>query len=317
MQNWAIKNNINDICVYCTDYRSWEYYQPLYPNLKLLSLDLFVSWYTDRIIFLEKRHPSDILIQQLKVDKIKYKFWSGAWRYESYRHFITSFLAGRDLAKNNHVSFFFKISNDEFKNRLWFDWKNFEKKHPDVANIVLTGNTKLQKIVPLSFEVEKPMALGGWASDPDNDTQGLHNIRDNQNPVNSYEETFCAIVQESRFTQPWPNISEKTINAITNLRPFILCAAPGTLQMLRDMGFLTFGDFWPEDYDKIVSNQDRLARICEIIDYINSFTLDELKEMYRNMEHILFHNNEQIKNVTQFYNGLNEELMRNFVHKDG
>ena len=312
LQEWATANEINDICVYCTDYKSWEYYQPLYPKLKLFSFDLFVSWYVDRATLFEKRHPSGPLPQKLYADKIIKKFWSGAWRYEPYRNFISAYLAGRGIAQESHVSFYFKVPNRELRDRLWFDWETFHKKHPMVANTVMQGNQILQEIVPLSIEVENPKALDESRNDPEICTNGEFNIRGDQNPVKSYKESFCVIIQESRFSQPWPNISEKTLNAIINQRPFIMCGPPGTLHMLREMGFQTFDGYWPEDYDEIVSNQDRLARICEVIDYVNSFSIDDLKQVYGNMQSILFHNNEKIKDVNNFYFNLNDNLKRNF-----
>jgi hypothetical protein len=316
LANWATENGINDICVYCTDYKSNEFYQKLYPSLKLFTFDLWVSWYTDRIVIIEKRHPQLPLQQTLYPELITKKFWSGAWRYEAWRNFITAFLAGSGIAQKNNVSFYFKISNEQLKARLWFNWEVFNKNHPIVASTVMQGNHILQYIVPLSIEVENPLALGYKGNDPEVNSNVGYNVRVTQVPVDSYKESFCAIVQESRFSQFCPNISEKTINAMVTHRPFIMCGPPGTLRMLQEMGFQTFDKFWPEDYDMIQSNQDRLASICQTIDYVNSFKLEELKEMYAVMKPILLHNNENIKNISQFYLDSNEELMRNFQDKE-
>jgi hypothetical protein len=317
LHEWADANDIHDICVYCTDYKSNEFYQALYPKLKLFTFDLWVSWFADRIVLLEKRHPQKPLRQKFYPALITKKFWSGAWRYEAWRNFITAFLVGRGIEKKNNVSFYFKVSNRDLRARLWFDWENFHIMHPEVASTVMQGNQILQQIVPLSIEVKKPMALDMDKSDPSSCTNGEYNIRVSHVPVDSYKESFCAIIQESRFSQLCPNISEKTINAMVNHRPFVMCGPPGTLRMIREMGFQTFEDFWPEDYDEITSNKDRLARICETVDYINSFKLEELKEMYVAMKPILFHNNENIKNISRFYLDSNEELMRNFQDTAG
>ncbi len=317
LEAWVKKYNIKNLKVYCTDYKCWEYYQKLYPSLTLLSMDLFVSWWAQRYAKLDRLNSYHLpkKIHDIQPDLITKKFWSGAWRYDASRHFITAFLAGKNLLDNNNVSFYFKVSNNEMKARFWIRWKEMMIKHPDLSNTLLEGNTILQDRVPLSFSVLNPIALDRDASDPESDAVGA-NIRLSQDPVESYYETFCAIVQESRVTQPWPNISEKTLNAIKNYRPFVLCAAPGTLQMLKDMGFKTFDAYWSEDYDNITSNVDRLARVCEVIDYINSFDLDELQKMYKHMIPILKHNNENLYNVPKFYNELNDQLMKNFVRKD-
>ena len=301
---WAKENKIKNLKVYCTDYRCHEYYQKHYPNIKLLNLDLFVTWWSAR------RYKSAIK-KNLQSKKIRKKFWSGAWRYDASRHFITAYLANQDLTLNNNVSFFFKVSNAEFKRRMWFGWHEFELRHNELSKKLIDGNTKLQNQVPLSIEIRDIRALGEYATDPEVDGGGK-NIRKSQNPINSYQESFCAIVQESRVTQPWPNISEKTMNAIENHRPFVMVGAPGTLKMLKEMGFKTFDQWWDESYDEIVNNTDRLAKICEVIDYINSFSVDELKSMYNDMINILIHNNNNLYKVPKFYNKFNKRLNKNF-----
>ena len=313
IEHWARKNDIKNLKVYCTDYKCWEHYKKIYPSLTLLSMDLFVAWWGQRLNLTDKKDRMFFLNRHQDINpmSITKKFWSGAWRYEPSRHLITAFLAGKNLIDNNNVSFYFKISNDEMIARLWFNWREFSLKYPSLSETLLDGNTLLQDIVPLSIEIENPVAVCENSTDPESDAPGF-NIRSSHDPIDSYFESFCAIVQESRFTQPWPNISEKTLNAIKNYGPFLMCAAPGTLQMLKDMGFKTFDKFWPEDYDNIVSNKDRLARICEVIEFIDTFDINELRKMYNEMIPILKHNNENLYNLHNFYVKLNENITKSF-----
>jgi hypothetical protein len=44
--------------------------------------------------------------------------------------------------------------------------------------------------------------------------------------------------------------TEKTVRPIMAARPFLIYAAPGFLQALRDLGFRTYHDFWNEEYDR-------------------------------------------------------------------
>ena len=309
LNEWAGRHGFENVNVYCTDYKCWEYYQPKYPNLKLLSMDLFVEWWTchvklrDRKNFIQNREE---MPPEFFPEKIQKKFWSGAWRYDPSRHFITAFLAGKNMIDTNNVSFYFGMTNEDMKRRMWFSWKEFELRHPTLSKTLLLGNDILQQKVPLSFAVNNPTKKGPNDSIEPEDAGG--NARTTHDPTDTYFESFCAIVQESRVTQPWPNISEKTLNAIKSYRPFLLCGAPGVLQMLKDMGFKTFDKYWPEDYDDIISNKDRLARICETIEYIDSFTIEEMRLMYEDMEEILVHNHNQIKLIPDFYNRINAEL---------
>lgn len=310
LNKWAKDNDIN-LHVYCTDHRSWEYYKAIYKNITLKSMDLFVSWYSSRFKLQEDYNrkglmPGDIY-PPIFIKKIQKKFWSGAWRYDPSRHFIISYLAAEDLTLNNEISFYFKISNQEMIDRMWFDWYNFSKQHPALSEKLLAGNQLLQDQVPLSFEVNNPI-LCKTNGDPDFNTPPQYNQRQTQDPTDSYEQCFCAIVQESRVTQPWPNISEKTLNAIKALRPFVICAAPGTLKMLHEMGFHTFEEYWPEDYDNITSNVDRLAKVTETIDYINQYDIKTMRKMYKRMLPKLLHNYNHIQKLSKFYNRLNKRL---------
>lgn len=302
ISEWASTHDINNVIVYCTDHLCRDYYQQFYTNLTLMESDVFVSWLSEKKLSqVHERMPS--------FKTIKKKFWSGAWRYDASRHFITAYLANKDLTLTNNVSFFFKISNAEFKRRLWLGWREFEFRHPALSEKLINGNTKLQEQVPLSIEIDNTVILNEKQSDPEHDGNGK-NIRKSHNPSDSYKESFCAIVLESRVTQPWPNISEKTLNAIQNYRPILMVGAPGTLKMLKDMGFKTFDKWWDESYDSIENNADRLAKICEVIDYIDSFTLRELKIMYKDMSSVLLHNEENIKNISKFYNKNNKRLRK-------
>ena len=309
---WAEKHDIKNLMIYCTDHNCYKHYAKFYPNLTLLEEDLFTSWLCDRNTAFNTRNGN--WKHELDSNLITKKFWSGAWRYEPSRHFISAFLAGKDLIKDSNVSFYFKISNAEMKRRMWFGWKEFKLRHPGISEVVENGNEILQNIVPLSFDVINPSAVDKDATDPEFDSKEENvNIRTSQNPRSSYNEAFCAIVHESRFTQPWPNISEKTINAMDNYRPFIMCAAPGTLQMLKDMGFKTFDKYWSEEYDDIISNKDRMVKICETIEYINSFSVEELREMYKDMESILIHNRENFANVQRYFDKLNKKIKKSFL----
>ena len=299
IEDWVEKNNFK-IKVFCTDYNSHIHFKKIYKNLEFGCLDTLVES-TSEILYRKNK------LLKINEKNIQKKFWCGAWRYDIIRHMTIAYLASQNLTLNNHVSFFFKISNNEFKRRLWIGWNEFALRHSDTSKKLLEGNLLLQNQVPLSIEINDPIFLTKNDSDPEADTAGK-NIRKNHNPQNSYRESFCAIVLESRYAQPWPNISEKTLNAIENGRPFIIVGPSGTLKMLKEMGFRTFNQWWDESYDNIENNIDRFVNICEVIDYINSFSLEELKIKYSEMIPILTHNIRNFKKVKKFYQDLNKDL---------
>ena len=59
---------------------------------------------------------------------------------------------------------------------------------------------------------------------------------------------------------------------------------------MKNDGFKTFSEFWDESYDNETDHQKRFIKIFEIIDYIESLSIEECKDMYVRMDEILKHN---------------------------
>ena len=311
LNQWAKENDI-DLYVYCTDHKSWEYYQKIYPNIKLRSMDLFVSWYSSRFQLQEEYNRSGMLpgdiYPVIEYKKIRKKFFSGSWRYDPSRHFITAFLASEGLTKDNEISFYHKSSNEDMIANMWFDWEKFANKHPAMSQSLLKGTELLQPQLPLSFEVKNPISCDLKQGDPDYNTPGMYNRRRTQDPYKTYERVFCAIINESRVTQPWPNVSEKTLNAMKSFRPFVLVAAPHTLKYLKEMGYKTFSDFWPEDYDDIQCTSDRLVEVCNTIKYIDSFSIEDCRKIYKKLIPRLMHNYNVLQKNYKWFDEYNLKL---------
>ena len=302
ISEWVEKHDIKHLTVFCTEYDSVKYYKKLYPNLKLKFMDVYTVAMFNHYV------TSDYLTRQYNFedkiynsDNIVKKLIAPAWRYDPSRHFIMSFLAEKNLIKGNNVSFFYNIEKDDMMKLMWFNLSDFEHKHPEFTNILISGNEKLKNIVPISIDIKFPTAIYG----PADLSQDGRNIKSSHKLPNAYRESFLAIVMESRVTQPWANISEKTISAIYNGRPFVIAGAPGVLKFLKDAGFKTFSDFWDESYDDIELHDDRLISLCNTIETICSMSLDQMKQMYNDMIPILKHNKDHIKNINQFYKNVN------------
>jgi N-glycosylase/DNA lyase len=91
--------------------------------------------------------------------------------------------------------------------------------------------------------------------------------------------------------------SEKTLHAVKCFRPFIQVAPPGSLELLKQCGVKTFSDYWDESYDREENHEQRLLKIIKVIDYVNSLTIEQLKELYKDMKPILEHNYKAIASL--------------------
>jgi hypothetical protein len=116
-------------------------------------------------------------------------------------------------------------------------------------------------------------------------------------PVKFYNDFFVDIVAETYSAGLTFFITEKTIRPIYTLTPFITFGPQGFLANLRSRyGIKTFGQWWDESYDDLQA-YDRIKGMYKVIDYLDSLTTDEHIQMYREMQGVLDHNYEIIKNL--------------------
>ncbi len=81
-------------------------------------------------------------------------------------------------------------------------------------------------------------------------------------------DTFFQLVTETEVSHHSQRFTEKILKPIACHRPFVVFGPMGTLARLRDLGFRTFSDIFPEDYDDIADPEQRMCRILDVIDDI-------------------------------------------------
>jgi hypothetical protein len=72
-------------------------------------------------------------------------------------------------------------------------------------------------------------------------------------------------------------------------------ASRNYLDYLHQMGFQTFCNYWSEEYDGY-EGRDRFLKILELIDSLSQLSIQELDNMYKDMQHILDHNYQLLMN---------------------
>lgn len=249
--------------VYTCDFQVNNFFQQKYKNLKLFCKDLFLDSY---ISFDKNQYTK----------KINYKFWCGNWRYTVHRHLIMCHLSNKSGKYSWHFNTKFLPYEDELSNYN-FDVETLKQANEYISNTNLSLDCAPHKInVKQLYDVEYT-----------NDTT----IRKNKSFfLQTYRHCFCAVVNETRFGQPTANISEKTINAIQTMTPFVLVAPPYSLVYLKKLGFKTFDQFWNESYDTTEDHFMRMKKIFDLIDFIDKKSLHELEKIYADMQEILMHN---------------------------
>ena len=118
------------------------------------------------------------------------------------------------------------------------------------------------------------------------------------NPITKcYRDIFVDCVSESHVLGRTFFPTEKTTRPIWCKKPFIIFGSRDYLLYLRQMGFRTFQEFWDEDYDGF-EGRDRLNRILRLIDWIGSQSIQTLEKMYQDMQPILEHNYNLLRDQT-------------------
>jgi hypothetical protein len=269
-------NKLKKVTVHTCDYNIeciYSYYQNYF---KLICNDLFLKQQT-----FQQEH----IIPNNDFSKI---FLVPNWRYSKHRHLVTSYIAN----SNSYYSWYYKCSLNTLKENSFID---IDKLPKNEQQRLIDGISKLNLESPIS--IDKKTNSFTFVKHPNQCYWPPVSIGSENNPSRTnyentilyqhYRDSFCVIVNETRFAQPTANFSEKVLNSIKHKKPFILVAPPKTLEYLKSFGFKTFHNFWSEEYDNIENHEQRILEIFKIINYIESKDLTELRLMYRKMLKLL------------------------------
>lgn len=283
LRTFKNKNKLKKVYI-CSNAFIPDFLKNKYPEFDFLFFSPFLSEESQRAV--DQKYS----ISRLKNIKIGEKFWCGNWRYTSHRHIIASYL----VLQSSKLSWNFSGTFDKLNNNLWFDirlWPN------DKIERIDKGLHFLNKLVPLSIneniteivdiegsviDLEKYPTIDGKAVNVSPWKSDLY--------INNNSISFCAIVTESKFAECVSSFSEKPLGPINHMMPFIIVGLPKTIELLKKIGFKTFDEFWDESYDQETNNEQRLLKILDLIDYIDSFSIDELTNLKMQMLPILVHN---------------------------
>jgi len=122
-----------------------------------------------------------------------------------------------------------------------------------------------------------------------------------------YEDTYFSVVTETNYYtstgfEHGRFLSEKTFKPIVNAHPFIIASVPGTLQLLRDIGYKTFSPWIDERYDVEYDDTLRLKKIMYEIHRLVNLTPTELHAFLIGVRPIVKYNYEVLttRSANQF-----------------
>jgi hypothetical protein len=132
-------------------------------------------------------------------------------------------------------------------------------------------------------------------------------------PLKHCRKSFLYITTETVVDSEKLFFSEKTYKPLAIGMPFMLLGNPGTLQELREQGFITFAPWWDENYDLDLSLENRVKIITKNLRKLSEYSVDDLKHIRSEMAEVVGHN-QNLYRVLKRKNYLSESI-RVFAHK--
>ena len=105
-----------------------------------------------------------------------------------------------------------------------------------------------------------------------------------------YQSTEIEVVLETLFDDDRLHLTEKSLRPIACRQPFLLVSTHGSLQYLRDYGFITFDTVWDESYDLIQDPVKRMQAIVDVMRNIASWSATEWSSNKNRLQQIVDHN---------------------------
>jgi hypothetical protein len=285
IENFCVNHNLKSAKVYSAEHNIKNIFGRKYKRLILNTKLLFWPFGTVRSNF------------SFDADQITKKFWSGNKRYAAHRHAVAGYLISKVPRELLNLSWFCESNINDLAAHIDLNLFN------DKKQCICKGIAELDKIAPITFDVDLTTKLS---------ITGNHFIDFSKlNTDLSYNESFCAVVTETRFFQYTSLISEKIINPILNKKFFVIVGPPRTLHYLKLFGVKTFNRWIDESYDNELDHMRRLNKILDIIDYINAKDIAELRLIYNEMQEVILHNLKRVMILQRYWND-NKLHMRDF-----
>lgn len=105
-----------------------------------------------------------------------------------------------------------------------------------------------------------------------------------------YDDAYWHVVAETHFASWTAFLTEKTFKPILNLQPFIIVGPPGSLLLLKEMGYKTFGRWINEDYDRVANDEKRMYYVFKLIWQLCQMSHEDHIKLMKQIEPVLIHN---------------------------
>lgn len=216
------------------------------------------------------------------------KFLNLNRRWREHRPLSVLLLRYRNLLDSGYVSFG-PCEDHSNWHAIW-----------DTMRVGAAGNPYLENAINQSTDIRDmpPLLL---------DTDELHTNRAVLEPTTDpyYANSYFSLVSETTFYtkyyyQSSRFITEKTYKPIAMKHPFILITIPGSLEVLKFLGYKTFSPWIDESYDSEYDDNKRLIMVMDEVERLSKLSDAQLAQFIQQTKSICEHNYNLLKNKTKF-----------------
>lgn len=291
IQEYAQRNKLYNITVHTCDHGVEKYYQSYTTHMLLRYDDLFLR----TLVFNNN-------VQREPKPHFEKRFINLNWRFTTSRAIVSALLCKKSV----YLAWYYRFAPALLDDTPWF---NFERSNstPKFYKRLILSLSKLNAGSPwyVDMPVEEALEIDECSGShypkvPQISYMVSPSVYNDDDLVleKYYRESFVDIVCETRFAQPTTNVSEKALQAMQFMTPFVLVSPPYGLKLLKEMGFRTFDQWWDESYDTELSHIKRMEKICEVMEYIHGLDDDQILTIYEEMRDTLEYNCEHLFDIT-------------------
>jgi len=211
-------------------------------NYNLRNTPPFVYFPDDEVYYRYLHIIENNWVKEHNTNKRDKKFTCLIRADKAWRKIYASYLYQLDIHKLGYFSYTgYKYETSHKGLDDFTSWDNFD-------------DTLQQDI--LSFELNVPFLCDDLSIEDHNNHKIIN--------TDFYTNAYFNFVVETHFDNNTCFLTEKTFKPILNLQPFIIIGNPGSLQLLKDLGYQTFSDVIRESYDEEIDHKDRMGSLLKI-----------------------------------------------------
>jgi len=211
-------------------------------NYKLKGIHPFLYFPDDEVYYRYLHILENNFVQEVNLQKRSKKFTCLIRADKVWRKVYASFLYQLGICENGYFSY------------TGYKYETSHTGLDDLSKWIDYDDTLEQDL--LSFELNIPFKCDKLTDDQHNNHKLINH--------KFYDDAYFNFVVETHFDNETCFLTEKTFKPILNLQPFVIIGNPGSLALLKELGYQTFETVIKESYDEESDHRQRMSDLLKM-----------------------------------------------------